>query len=475
MGPSLNWKSFVNIIKQKGFVPILGNDLSMIKLKERDFPDKQLWNKFQEVGTEEGDVLRINLYNYLAIKLWSAHGEGDLPATYSLNSVILKLQKKNINEGTISRSIKSILKLDNEKMDLEPYRNLAKIKGFEAFITVNIDGWLERAFEDEELFVNPSINYFPSASFDPNLKIQENQPKIFNIMSNIDSTNFAMTEEQSLEYLYSLQSENSAIAAKLFDSLRDKDILLIGCSFPNWFMRFFLRIMAQSPFTDTRITKYVACDTTLEDAELATFLQSNAISIVHISKEPIEGYSDDAVFKNSIEFITKMYDHFITKDAAVITDAGVGGRNEQIFEEELFLSYSWGDKPVMEELKNEFRKQGVKIFFDDDNLKTGDQFGKKIKNKIRDCDYFLAFISKNSIERKDSYVYDKEWRFAFFLDEEGEKNYIRPYILDDTSPTHDDVPEYLRERDIETLENTNDFSKMVRDFIRDNSLTKIEK
>jgi len=471
MGPSLNWKSFVNIINDKGFIPILGNDLSMLKLTADDFPAKNLWNKFKEVGTQEGDSLRINLYNYLAIKLWDTHGDGDLPATYSLNNVILKLQKQHINEGSISRSIKSILKLENAKMDLEPYRNLAKINGFEAFITVNIDGWLERAFEAEKLFVNPSINYFPSASFDPNQKIQENQPKIFNIMSSVDSTNFAMTEEQSLEFLYSLQSENSAIATKLFDSIRDKDILLIGCSFPNWFMRFFLRIMAQSPFTDTRITKYVACDTTLQDAELAAFLQSNAISIVHISKEPIKGYSEDSVFKSSIQFIDKMYDQCITKAK---DDRKIIVREKPVFEEELFLSYSWGDKPVMEELKNEFRKHGVKIFFDDDNLKTGDKFGKKIKDKIRDCDYFLAFISKQSLERKDSYVYDKEWRFAFFLDEEGEKNYVRPYIIDDTSPTSEDVPEYLREMDIEILGDTFNFSKMVREFIQDNKLTKIK-
>lgn len=470
MGPSLNWKSFVNIINEKGFVPILGNDLSMLKLKQSHFSDKNLWNKIKAVGTEEGDFLRINVYSYLAIMLWDAHGEGELLSTYSLNNVILKLQKNNINEGTISRAIKSILKFDDEKMDLEPYRNLAKIKGFEAFLTVNIDGWLERAFEAEGLFVNPSINYFPSASFDPKQKIQENQPKVFNIMSSVHSTNFAMTEEQSLEYLYSLQSESSDISNKLFDTIRDKDILLIGCSFPNWFMRFFLRIMAQSPFTDSRITKYVACDNTLQDKELAAFLQSNAISIIHISNEPINGYNGDSIFKNSIEFIHKMYDQCFVKpdgDDNIV-------REEPLFVEELFLSYSWGDKVMMEELKNEFRKHGVKIFFDDDNLKTGDQFGKKIKDKIRDCDYFLAFISKNSLERKDSYVYDKEWRFAFFLDEEGEKKYIRPYIIDDTSPTDKNVPEYLRKMDIETLEDTVDFSKMVRDFIRDNELTKIE-
>ena len=77
-------------------------------------------------------------------------------------------------------------------------------------------------------------------------------------------------------------------------------------------------------------------------------------------------------------------------------------------------------------------------------------------------------VSKNSIGDKNRYVYDTEWSFAVAFD--SDKNYFRPYIIDDTSPTDDKIPKRIREKNISTMTNFDDFGEMVRKFIKDNNL-----
>ncbi|MBL0052846.1 MAG: toll/interleukin-1 receptor domain-containing protein [Bacteroidetes bacterium] len=64
--------------------------------------------------------------------------------------------------------------------------------------------------------------------------------------------------------------------------------------------------------------------------------------------------------------------------------------NEILFKEEVFISYSWSDKSLAERFKNELMKNGVNVFFDDDELKTGDKYDQIIVTKVKDCDFFLS-------------------------------------------------------------------------------------
>jgi len=252
----------------------------------------------------------------------------------------------------------------------------------------------------------------------------------------------------------------------LFDAIKDKAILLIGCSFPDWFMRFFIRIIAKEPFKGGIKTKYVACDRTLQDIELSYFLQNNAIKIIRIGATSPQITNEDKEYRNSIEFIDELSEEWKKNTAET--------RNQTRFKEKIFLSYSWDDKVIVERLKNEFEKNGVQVFFDDDELKTGDRYNQVIKKYIKNCDYFLPIISKNSIENKNRYVYDKEWKSAIVLDGYKDESYLRPYIIDDTPPTDDRIPEEIRNINIEKVIALNELGSIVRRFIAENKLTVIE-
>ncbi len=467
MAHTFNWKSFIKIINNNGIVLVIGKDLSMLRFPKNTFSQSDMASLYLESGTIEGDFLNINLYDYLAIKLWDDHGyEKQLPA-YTLNKVVLQLQKMNVGENEINREIKTyVSELTNDQIYLNPFQKLAKIPGFDTILTTNLDNFMERAFEAEEMAINDSINYsIPQPSVDQNNRPDSALVSIHNLMGNINGINFSLTEEQSLEYLYKLQSGKDRVANDLFDSIKDRAILLLGCSFPDWFMRFFIRIISKERFKNGVKTKYVACDRTLQDIELSYFLEHNAAKIIRIGAAAGPDGDDTILYNTSIDFIDEMYNEWLKHTETT--------RNQTLYKERLFLSYSWDDKAVVERLKNEFEKNGIRVFFDDDKLKTGDRYHEVIKKYIKECDYFLPIISQNAIGNKDRYVYDEEWRRAIYIDENKDESFIRPYIIDDTNPTDDRIPRQIRDINIEKVDEKDQFAATVRKFIRENNLTSL--
>jgi hypothetical protein len=376
------------------------------------------------------------------------------------------LQKINTKENDINNAIrKEITSLTDEQIILEPFRKLVRIGKFETFITVNIDNFLERAFAAEGKHPNKSFNFsIPHTAVDPGNKKDKAVPSIFNLMGNIGGYNFALTDEQCFEYIFTLQKGNDAIAKELFDSTYQKNTLFAGCSTPDWFMRFFIRVISSERYKDSVKDKYVACECTFKDKELLTFLENNSAKIIPIgSTEQVT--NGNKVFKDSSEFIDYIFKQCGDKDSTA--------PGKPKYKEILFISYSRDDKSLAERLRNEFERNGLKVFFDDDTLQIGDRYNDVIRNSIKDCDYFVALISENAIHDKARYVYDKEWRTAIVLNAFKGHSYIRPFIIDQTNPTDDRIPEEIRSLNINTIQNFDDLGVTVQKFIRENSLTQL--
>jgi len=466
MDNQFNWKSFVYNINSKAIVPVIGNDLSIIQLTKECIADFENHEILFKLSTEKGDDVQINLYKYLAVRLWDIFEKGPMTISATVNNVALHLMNIDIPENDIILAIRNEISiLSPDEIILEPYKRLIRIKGFESFVTVNYDNFLERAFEAEGRHVNKSLNFsIPFPALNPNDRKDPALPKIYNLMGNVEGYNFAITDEQSLEYLYMLQNGIDSIAKELFDSISRKNILLVGSSFPDWFMRFFIRIISNERFKNSVKAKYVACDYTHHDNELKNFLENNATKVIPIDADLARSSSEgNKFYTNSIEFIDQMYEQ--------CNKSNETKKSETHYKETVFISYSWTDKSLAERIKNEFEKNGLNVFFDDDQLKTGDRYNQVIKKYLKECDYFVALISQNAISDQSRYVYDKEWKFAIFFDDE--RRYIRPYIIDETLPTDSRIPEEIRNLNIEKILNFDDLGKVVRKFILENNLTPI--
>ncbi|MGB7396033.1 MAG: hypothetical protein WA913_16740, partial [Pricia sp.] len=116
-----NWKSFIHKINNKRVVPVIGNDLSMVRFLKSDLVQKGMSASCLESGIEDGETVVFNLYDYLAFRLWDIYGAGEPPPDYTIDKVVLQLHKQNVLDNDINNTIKDeVSNLTDEQISLEP-------------------------------------------------------------------------------------------------------------------------------------------------------------------------------------------------------------------------------------------------------------------------------------------------------------------------------------------------------------------
>jgi len=460
MGTTVNWKSLIFNINNQALVPVIGNDLSYISLKAEKYNASEHADLLLRSGEQKDNRLFINLYRYLPVRLWEIFGKGPLPNKTDLNHITLQLYEEGILENEILTAIRQeIHSLEDDEIWWQPYAQLASIQGFDTIISVNYDHFLERAFELAGRHINASRHFtIPPAAQNPDVRTDPALPIVYNLMGSIEGLNFAVTDEQSLEFLYLQLNSSDLQTRELFNRINRKNLLLIGSSFPDWFMRFFIRILSNERFRNSIKAKMVACNSASYEPELRTFLESNAIRVV-----PIGNPEQQGEFPSASAFVDEMFKQNSNNKARI--------EKEKKFRENVFISYSRDDKEWATRIRNELEKNGVNVFFDEDDLKTGDHYNQLIRKYLKECDYFLAVISEHAVGDPNRYVYDKEWRYAIFL--EDDRHFIRPFIIDQTSPQDSRIPEEIRNLSISSIPDPNELENIIRKFIRENSFTPI--
>jgi hypothetical protein len=109
-------------------------------------------------------------------------------------------------------------------------------------------------------------------------------------------------------------------------------------------------------------------------------------------------------------------------------------RSQQLTLARVFLSYAREDIEAAERLFNDLKKSGANMWFDRESLLPGQKWKTKIKQAIMDSRFFIALLSKNSVNKK-GYV-QKELKDALeILDEYPDSAvFLIPVRLDASRP-----------------------------------------
>jgi len=105
----------------------------------------------------------------------------------------------------------------------------------------------------------------------------------------------------------------------------------------------------------------------------------------------------------------------------------------------IFLSYAHEDIGIAKKLYQDLKKYNLNLWFDTESLIPGQNWQVEIKKAIRKSNFFMALLSKNSVN-KIGYV-QKELKIALdILDYHPESNvYFIPVRLDNCDPTNDQI------------------------------------
>ena len=96
----------------------------------------------------------------------------------------------------------------------------------------------------------------------------------------------------------------------------------------------------------------------------------------------------------------------------------------------VFLSYASEDRAAAEEISTALRAAGIDVWFDANELRGGDAWDDLIRQRIKDCTFFVALISPHTQARAEGY-FRREWKLAIerSLDMAEDRPFILPVTL----------------------------------------------
>ena len=111
----------------------------------------------------------------------------------------------------------------------------------------------------------------------------------------------------------------------------------------------------------------------------------------------------------------------------------------------IFLSYASQDAAAACRICDALRATGVRVWFDQSELRGGDAWDNAIRQRIKSCALFIAVISRNTHQRDEGY-FRLEWKLA--VDRSHLMSKTRPFLIPvviDDAPNDDQVPDRFRE------------------------------
>jgi TolB-like protein len=112
----------------------------------------------------------------------------------------------------------------------------------------------------------------------------------------------------------------------------------------------------------------------------------------------------------------------------------------------VFLSYASEDAEAAQRICHALRTAAIDVWFDQSELRGGEAWDQKIRQRIRDCRLFIALISANTNARPEGY-FRLEWKLAvdrshLMADDEP---FLVPIVIDGTAEATARVPDRFRQ------------------------------
>ena len=433
--PTFDWKALLLYIRERRVVPVIGPEVVTV--------------------TAGGGTMTLD--RYVAERLAAALqvDPGVLPLAYSLSdvaSVFLRQQRGDRRRLWIE--ILSIL----EEQPIQPsdaLLQLAGIEEFSLFVTTTFDPLLGLALHQARPGVMRETDVCAYslrsqiADLDEEWLLNQ-RPAVYHLFGRVSASgDYVVSDEDRLEFIHALQSETRQ-PRLLFDHLRDSHLLLVGCSFPDWLARFFLRTLRRQRLgMDRDRYEAVADDRTRTDGALVLFLQDCRVQVY-----PGGG---TAPFVAELEARLKSQPRLAEEPPP--RPPGPADVRYAVF-----LSYASEDRERVARIKDALEGAGIRVWFDQRALEPGDEYKAVIREAIERCVFFFPCLSSNSLGGEIRRFFRFEWNKAIEEADFRDKDFpfIQPLILDDIAADSERIPPAFRNRQVQRCQGGNPPPEFIR-------------
>jgi hypothetical protein len=406
------WDNLLDYIQDRAVIPVIGPELVTVRENDRDVP----------------------LHRWIAQRLASdlKLPNAELAEGFDLNDVVsLHLRRRGEREelyAQIHRMLRNAALKPSESL-----RTLARIPGFDLFISLTFDSLLADAIGGAQ-----QIAYSPNSVRDllcPKAGLR--QPVVFHLLGRASaSPDYAICDDDLLEFVHAMQDKQRQ-PKTLFDEMRGNHLLILGCSFDDWLTRFFLRTARSLELSQKRRHWDVLVgDHIAHDDKLTLFLES---------------FSSDArvVPLNAAQFVTELAArwHAAHPVAAQSAEPAVREKGTSIPNGAVFVSYASDDLEAASRLAEGLREANLEVWFDKDTIRIGEDWARSIRHGLEQCSLFLPVISRQSLseENRRGYFWE-EWNDAHDFSHRmaPEEPFIIPIMIDDTRIDHAPLPDSFK-------------------------------
>lgn len=306
-----------------------------------------------------------------------------------------------------------------------PIRQLAEIADFRLFVTLTPDDLLARRLRRRcavnEIVHAPRLPTSEGKDLPRDWMERQGEVQLLYLFGKSrPAPMFAIHDEDILEYAHNVIARGSQVPGGFLGELQQRNILLIGCNFPEWLARFFLRATRQNRLSEQHERREWLIEQLQPDESLTCFLRSYSKTIQVLSDIP------------PVEFVAELHRRWM--------DAHGGESRPEVPEGQavprgtlFFISYSRKtDLPRAEALYQALLKLGAseaEVWFDRHSIEPGSDFSHRILDGIQGCRYFLALLSKAANDREEAFVF-REWQEANLRKQLMNRDFLFPVIVD---------------------------------------------
>jgi hypothetical protein len=385
---TLFWRHLFSLLKSRKVIPVVGQDVVIV----------------------QGEYGACTLNEHIARRVERSLELQPSPATHrpTLHEVACRyLQATGEREiGNLYWAVNDAL-AEQQVGVPDSLRKLARIGAFKLYVSTTFDDLLQRAINIERYGGQPRttvLAYSTNDYDDVSGPIEQLEyPVVYHLLgrpSEVPNT-YAVTEEDTLEFVHSLQSDNRR-PIKLLDEFSKHSLLLIGSGFSDWLMRFFLRVAKRERLIFARSKTDIVADVRArDDASLADFLK-------HFSAYTRVFPGDALEFIDGLASRWEEYQATQEKRGEIPVTVEPAAPTPQ----PVFLSYAHEDHRYAEMLADGLTKANVPVWFDrGGGLNGGMQWENEILTRIRGASLFVPILTKNVLTPERRF-FKSEWKEA---------------------------------------------------------------
>jgi hypothetical protein len=375
--PASQLDQIVDLVAQGNVVPIVGDDVLAIETPKGPQPVSR--------------VVAERLAASLALPPSPGATLSAVAAAYLATGPKAKMQRLRAELG-------AIIKADARTWQpAATLRDLVTIDAFPLLLTTGLDPLLEIALRAAR-GVEATVCAFTADAKEKDLPTGWRGAPVttYHLFGTASrpGTNFAVTEEDTLEGLLAFRQYGPNLP-QLMDVLTTSHLLLVGCQYPDWLARMFLRVARGKRLGGPREETELISDAE-PGAPLTLFLEqfSSGSQILPVTSAQL------------IAALAAVWQ--ANRPASPAVDAALPTRS-------IFLSYANEDATAARALSEALRLSGLDVWLDKgampDALQPGESFDLRIREQLTKCELFVPLLSRRAARRVEGY-FRAEWRFA---------------------------------------------------------------